>query len=254
MLLNPIVMTLCLALLLAFGIHTAFASSSEDDNDDEDSPQNEQTQSSPANQQSQVTWKTFKDREGLFTVQYPSNWVPSGVAESDRAGPIDTVFSSPGSTETTGSDLEFIEYAQPSVFSTSKEALEQEITNLQNDPTITKFEIERPVECSKYTLNGLPACGYIYEVKTTDGPSLAILAVDAIASDGKEYEVYYHSDFNSFEHFLPTAESMIKSFRTTGNSSEVTDFSLTGQGKANIGQQSNNLNSANSGSEDFSLG
>jgi hypothetical protein len=257
MLLNPIVMTLCLAILLGFGTYTAFASSSEvDDADDdnsqeEDSPENEQTQQSQGTNQSQITWRTFNDRNNLFTVQYPSNWIPSGVAEADRAGPVDTFFSSPGANETTGAEIEFIEWAEPSVFSTPNESLEQEITSLQNDPTVTKFEIERPVECSKYTLNGLPACSYIYELRTADNPSLAVLVVDAIASDGTEYEVYYRSDFNSFEHFLPTGETMIKSFQTTGSGSEDTDFSLSNGGSSNTtGQQSTNL----TGEDDFLLG
>ena len=89
------------------------------------------------------------------------------------------------------------------------------------------------------------------EIRTTEGPPLAIMAVDAVASDGKEYEVYYHSDFKSFKHFLSVAESMIKSFRTTEGGSNVTDFSLSGPtGSSNItGQQSTN----SSGEDDFSL-
>ena len=78
-------------------------------------------------------------------------------------GPIDTVFFGPVSEDELA-QVEFIQYPQPSVFTTPKESLESEINILQNDPTTTKFEIERPIECSKYTLNGLPACSYIYEI------------------------------------------------------------------------------------------
>jgi hypothetical protein len=254
MVLNPVVMALCIVLVLGVGTYTAYATSSgDDDDDDDDNSQDEETQQpTQGTQQSQVTWRTFNDREGLFTVQYPSNWRPSNAAEADRSGPIDTVFISPGSTETTGAELEFIEYEVPSVFSTPKESLEQEITDLQNDPTVTKFEIERPLECAKYTLNGLAACSYVYEVDTTEGSPLAIMAVDALAPDGTEHEVYYRSDFNSFEHFLPIVESMIRSFQTTGGNAGSSDFSLgPSTGGSNItDQQSTDL----SGKADFSLG
>lgn len=253
MLLDPIVTTLCLVLLLGFGTHTAFASSSDDngdDNGDDDNSQDEESSQNGQPQQSQVIWKTFKDREGLFTVQYPSNWTPQGVVEAERNGPIDVSFSSPGSTDTTGADIEFIQWAQPSVFSTPKESLEQEITDLQNDPTVTKFEIERPIECSKYTLNGLPACSYIYEIDSTEGSPLAIMAVDALASNGTEYEVYYRSEFNLFEYFLPVVENMIKSFQTTGSTVSTPGFSLGNNSSPNItGQQSTRPSSE----DDFSL-
>ena len=246
MLLNPIVIALCLVLLLGLGTDIMFASSSNDDDDDdsqdEESSQNAQPQQSPPNQPS---WKTFKDRAGLFTVQYPSNWSPSGIQDPELAGPIDIAFFSPGSTETTGADVRFTEYAQHSIFSTPKESLEQEITDLQNDPTVTKFEIESPVECSKYTLNGLPACSYIYEIDTTEGPPLAIMAVDALAPDGAEYEVYYHSDFASFKYFLPVVEQMIKSFQTTGNTTSAPDLQSSNSGSPNTQQRSS--------SDDFSL-
>ena len=258
MLLNPIIMTLCLALLLAFGTDAAFASSSEDGDDDDDNnsqgeenSQNEQTQQPSQNtQQSQATWRTFNDREGLFTAQYPSNWTPGGVAEADSSGPIDVVFFAPVSAPDEVAEVEFIQYAQPSVFSTSREALESEINTLQNDPTVTKFEVERPLECEMYTLNGLPACSIIYEIASPDG-QLALMIVDALANDGTEYETYYRASFDLFNHYLPTAENMIKSFQTTGSNASITNFTLSGSaGSSNTtGQQSTNLSS-----NDFSLG
>jgi hypothetical protein len=247
MLLNPIVMTLCLALLLGFGTYTAFASSSEDD---EENSQNEQTQPSQGNQTSQVSLRTFNDRESLFTVQYPSNWTPSAPAAEQVSGPIDIIFFAPVSAPDDVAEVEFIQYAQPSVFSTPREALESEISTLQNDPTVTKFEVERPLECEMYTLNGQPACSIIYEIASPDG-QLAFMIVDALTNNGTEYETYYRASFNLFNNYLPTAENMIKSFQTTGSNASTTDFTLSGSaGSSNTtGQRSTNLSS-----NDFSLG
>ena len=193
------------ALLLSLSIENVFASQSQDDNEPP------------------VTWKKFQDRNNLFTVQYPSNWTPSGVMEP--YGPVDMVFLSPGSSLDSGAEVEFIQYSDPSVFRTAQEALDAEINSLQNDPTLTKFEIERPLECTRYILNGLQACSVIYELRGPDG-SFAGLAVDSLAANGTEYEAYYKAAFNSFEHFLPTVENMIESFQTTGSSPTGSDFSL----------------------------
>ena len=218
------------------------------------------TSESQEDEQPSVTWKPFKDRNNLFTVQYPSNWTPGGVAEAERSGPIDVLFFAPIKNESDVAEVEFIQYAEPSVFNTPQEALESEINALQNDPTVTKFEIERPVECSSHNLSGLPACSYIYEIASTDGGNLAIMAVDALAPDGKEYEVYYKASFHFFENLLPTAERMIESFQLTGNkSAATTDFSLSGERlslnetttAANTTGSPPNVNSSND--EDFSL-
>lgn len=235
-----ILLTLCSALFFGVSIPGLVASESQEDG------------------QPAVTWKSFKDRNNLFTVQHPSNWTASAATES--SGPIDVVFSAPVPEADKLTEIEFIQYAQPSVFNSARESLEAEINSLQNDPTVTKFEIERPVECSSYNLSGLPACSYIYEVASTDGGNLAVMAVDALAPNGTEYEVYYKASFDLFENSLPTAGKMIESFQLTGNNSAATDFSLSGEGfslndttttTANATGSPLNANSSND--EDFSL-
>jgi hypothetical protein len=212
-------------------------------------------------EQPAVSWKTFKDRNNLFTVQYPSNWTVSGLAEAEIAGPIDVLILAPVTDENDMAEIEFIQYTERSIFNTPQEALESEINSLQNDPTVTKFEIERPVECSSYNLSGLPACSYIYEVASTDGGNLAVMAVDALAPDGTEYEVYYRASFDLFEDILPTAGKVIGSIQLTGNNSAATDFSLTGEGfslnDTNATTTANTTgsppNASSSNDEDFSL-
>jgi len=204
----PVIISI-FAILVGLGTDNVFASQSQDDDE-------------PA-----VTWKTFQDRNGLFSVQYPSNWTPSGIIESMKVGPIDILFLSPGSDVDSGAEVEFIQWADQSVFRTAQEALEAEISTQQNNQTLTKFEIERPIECSRYTLNGLQACSVIYEISGPDIGDLATMVVDSLATDGTEYELYYKSDFDSFEHFLPTVESMIKSFQVTGSEPATSNSSLS---------------------------
>ena len=76
------------------------------------------------------------------------------------------------------------------------------------------------------------------------------MAVNALATDGTEYEVYYKSEFDSFKHFLPTVEYIIGSFRTTG-SEPVTDFFL--ESGNNTNQSDNRPMKPGTQDDDFSL-
>jgi hypothetical protein len=58
---------------------------------------------------SAVTWKAFEDRNNLFSVQYPSNRLPSGVKEEMQSGPIDMLFFTPSADENSGASVEFIQ-------------------------------------------------------------------------------------------------------------------------------------------------
>ncbi len=180
--------------------------------------------------QSQITWKTFTDRDNLFTVRYPTDWVPSGVEESMRAGPIDTLFYAPYLNNGSWASVNVMQYASQSVFRTANESLQSKIDSLHNNPTLTKFEIERPLECSTYTLNGLQACSVIYEIATPEGGSSAVMRVVALSPEGDDFEVLYGASFDSFEHFFPIAENITQSFQSTEGASASSDFSLSNSG------------------------
>lgn len=176
----------------------------------------------------QVTWKNFTDRNNLFSAQYPSNWIPSIIPDPDDFSNFDTAFTLYGANEDSYAWVEFIQWTAPSAFSTSRDSLESEVSRIQSDPTVNKFEIERPIECSNYEINGIQACSIIYEISNDVG-SFATLIVGTVAPDGTEYSTYYKGSFDFFERFLPVAENMIKSFRTTstGSSGSDSDFSLS---------------------------
>lgn len=198
--------------LMATGTSGLTASSDDDNAGDDNSPEGLISQGDDQ-------LKTFTTRDNAATVQHPPNWIPTGPLQ--ELGPIDIIFTSPGyfynAEESEGAEIEFIQYEAKSIFSTAKDSLDAETTAAQNDPTATMFQIEQPVECSTYILNGLQACSYIAKFDWQDAAPSTNLAVDALADDGTEYEVYYRADADSFQQFLPIAENMIKSFRTTGN-------------------------------------
>lgn len=197
-------------------------------------------------------WKIFKDRNNLFTVQYLSDWIPNYAPESAKAGPIDIYFDSPDYSDVSGVTIEFIEYDAKSAFNSARESLEAEINHHKNDQALSKFEVEQPIECSKYILNGIQACSYIYEIRDENGNS-AVIAVDAISDDGTEYESYYLSSFNSFKQYVPIFDKMIKSFQTIENSLVTPDFIPDNESIDNLNATSNTTNGTSSGEDDFTL-
>ena len=210
MLQNDVSIVLCFALIVGISANTAFASDTEEVDLD----------------QSQITWKTFQDRDNLFTAEYPSNWSPSGVDASMRAGPIDTIFYGPVADLNDVLSVELVQWGAPSVFRTANESLQAILDHIQSDPTVNKFEIERPMQCTSL-FNGLESCNAIYEVHYPE-EAFAVMVVDALAPNGTEYGAWYLGSFDLFERHLPTAEKMIGSFKTMGGSSAINDFSLGG--------------------------
>lgn len=186
------------------------------------------SQSEENENEPQVTWKNYNDRNNLFSAQYPSNWIPSIIPDPDDLSNFDTAFTLYGDSEDSFAEVEFIEFTNPSAFSTSRESIESDLSFSQNDPSLTKFEIERPIECTNYKVSGIQACSYIYEIADEDAESAGMI-VDAVAPDGTEYYVYYRASFDLFETFLPVGENMIKSFRSNnvGNIESDSDFSLS---------------------------
>ena len=58
--------------------------------------------------------------------------------------------------------------------------------------TLTKFQIERPIECAKVYPKWNTGRAVTYtQVNSNEGGHLAVMAVDALLNDGTEYEVYY---------------------------------------------------------------
>jgi hypothetical protein len=159
-----------------------------------------------------VTWKTFNDRDRLFTINYPSNWYPSSVPEP--LGPIDIDFFYKGK-----------EYAWINIF--ARESIFTNVSDVMDSWSYeaeSNYELERTVECQKYTINGEPACSRIVSYKDpdtnpdTNSGYLAVLTVIAIDNNkGLEYIFTFMASLDVFKTFLPVAEYMVESFKVTGN-------------------------------------
>jgi hypothetical protein len=161
-----------------------------------------------------VSWETFKDAEGLFTIQYPSNWEP--LPSSNSSDPIDTLFfyeEESCSGEDCGfAYLDVVKFEAKSAFTTARDILE---SRTEANEVQTNYEVERPIECSRYMINDMPACSIIVSFTMPEEGERTVMNLGAIDRGGAEYSLDYVATPDLFRDFFPVAQSMIKSFQLT---------------------------------------
>lgn len=161
-----------------------------------------------------VVWKTFKEKNGLFTIKYPSNWSPL-KAYPDSTAPINIVFSYTG-RESSFAELYLI--GQESIYTNATDLVDDYPVYLQNEQS---FKLLQPTECGTYTISNLTACDTIITFKSShlDGkPVIKDLIVGTIGEDGSEYIAEYYVTKDLFDTFLPVVEEMIRSINITDTS------------------------------------
>lgn len=161
----------------------------------------------------QVKWKTFKEKNGLFTINYPSNWSPSRPSTESDA-PIDIYFFHPVGE---GSFVTLSVYADESILSNNVDLMDSYLAYDQSEP---RYRLIQPTECEKYTVNSIKVCSAIntFRLMTVDSkPIITQLVIGGIDNDGVEYGISYRATTELFEDFLPVVKEMIGSFNITSN-------------------------------------
>jgi hypothetical protein len=172
-------------------------------------------------EQGEVSWKTFRDRNGLFTVQYPSNWLPS--YPSEPLGPIDIqLYFGDGRGD---AFLNIYKMEGISPFLTSNESIDSSLSYDQS--TLNNFRLLEPIKCVQYSINGVPACSYTASFTADDGTDQTYLFLRAVTPDGTEYGAIYMSSANLFNHFKTTVDHMIESFSVTSVSQSRQGMSMS---------------------------
>lgn len=160
----------------------------------------------------QMKWKTFKEKNGLFTIKYPSNWSPSKPS-SKTSAPIDIYFLHPEG----GSFVTLSIFADESILSNNIDLMD---SYLAYDQSEQKYRLIQPTECKKYMVNTVKVCSAIdtFRLTTvTSKPMITQLLIGGIDSQGVEYGITYRATTELFDDFLPIAEEMIGSFNVTGS-------------------------------------
>ena len=162
-----------------------------------------------------ITWKTFRDSAGLFSIQYPSKWIPANV--SDPLGPIDVQFWYDSGNNDSFAYVSV--YSSPnSPFSTSLEMIENEQIPQQVSAGVN-YRLERGIECDTYVINEAQGCSFIFLTSYTDErQSQNVLAIDAVDNKtGIEYSMVLAASNDVFEQFKPVFDHMVKSFELNSN-------------------------------------
>jgi len=177
-----------------------------------------------------VKWKTFKEKNGLFTIKYPSNWIPQKMGEYEGVeitSPIamNFIYSSSGSS---GAIITIS--ADESIYTNVTDSIDSIYAYGQS---LSKYKLLESMECGKYMINGINACSTVLSYKNVELPGKPIvneLDVVTIDEDGVQYLIAYIATKDSFDDFLPVAQEMIKSFNVTGTvlSSDDESTSATG--------------------------
>ena len=165
----------------------------------------------------EVKWKTFKEKNGLYTIEYPSNWVPQKMDEYEGVeitSPINMNFIYVGS----GSQFASIGIlADETIFTNATDLIDSTYAVGQSFP---KYKVLEPMECAKYMITQTNACSTIISFKNTELPGKPMvneLDIVTIDEDGVQYLIYYTATKDLFDDFLPVVEEMVKSFSVTGD-------------------------------------
>lgn len=161
-----------------------------------------------------IKWKTFKEKSGFFTIKYPSNWL-LGKYYEDLSAPINMYFLYQGKGS---SYAQLTIYSEESLFSNITELVETQLTFLNNE----NYEMLQPTQCGKYIIKNISACDVFvtFEGLATEGkPTIKELIIGALDDQGFEYIIEYYGTEDLYDHFLPVAEEMIKSFNITQSTS-----------------------------------
>lgn len=155
-----------------------------------------------------VKWKNFKEKDGLFTMKYPSNWFPSKSTDDEYSSLLNMYFTYSGGGRSDVAAVTII--ADESVFTNVLDSIDTLSESLGS-----KFKLIQPMECTKYVIKGLEACSIISSYKAKDlpgDPTIMEMDVAIIDEYGVEYTFIYGATKNIFDDFLPVAEEMIRSF------------------------------------------
>jgi hypothetical protein len=164
-----------------------------------------------------ITWKIFKEKNALFTIKYPSNWVAGKYSQpQDAPNTVDNYFYYAGK----GSSFALVQVRiEDSVLSNITDLMDSFAANLQNEPN---YKLIQQIECSKYMIKDQAVCSQIVIYKLTTSPVKPLVKELTVATIGNDvqYSLFYRATKDLYDHFLPVAKEMIRSYNVTGSITE----------------------------------
>ncbi len=153
----------------------------------------------------QVTWNTFEENDGLFSIQIPSNWNASKLPETESLAPIDYRFR----YNDRGNSFAWVELMiSERLYSNSTAAAESYMSQSQQ---FDDFNLLKPIDCNTYTLNDAPACYFLSSQQFEGEQRRNVLEIVSVSPDDIQTYAVFIASSNIYEPFLPVGEYIIKS-------------------------------------------
>ena len=154
-----------------------------------------------------VGWKIFKERDGLFTIKYPSNWSPQKIDLDEKSyiegiPSIHIKFIYVGSAS---SHAVITIFAQESILSNATDLMNSFFASLSD----SKYKLLQPVECGRYEINQINACSIIVQYKKEEvkgDPVANELDIGTVDEDGIKYIFAFSATKDLFDDLLPVVE------------------------------------------------
>ncbi len=191
----------------------------------------------------QTTWETFKEKDGLYSLQIPSNWIPQKVLEQDKIAPIQGNFVYFPEDEDSFAWLDVM--ANVSLYYDPADFLQGITSYYQSSED---YKLLEPSECLRYMLNKIQACSIVQSLRIGDEKPRNILDIYTIDSNEIGYLVTYVASEDLYDKFLPVAKYMISTL-TFDTDKVASTLGIEPSGSSASNQQqlspSSNNNSSN---------
>lgn len=170
----------------------------------------------------QITWNTFNEERGLFSIQLPSNWNVTEMMDTQALAPIDYMFQ----YNSQSNSFAWVELmiSEP-LYTNSKTAIDAYIAEYKQ---FEDFKQLLPVECNTNDLDNSKACFLLSSQQLEGELKRNVLNMVSVSPDGIQTDIVFITSSNIFNQLLPVGEFIIKSLNmnTTKISQELKDQAI----------------------------
>jgi len=153
----------------------------------------------------QLKWNTFEEKDGIFSIQIPSNWKEEEIPDVYKLSPVDYIFR----YDDQGNSFAWIEL----MISGSTDADARSIADsyISYYQQFRDFNLLKSAECNTFTLNNIPACSILSSQQLEGEQRRNVLNVISVIPNGTQTDVVFITSSNIYEAFYPLGEYIIKS-------------------------------------------
>jgi hypothetical protein len=152
---------------------------------------------------------TFKDPQGKFYLQYPSDWTAKG--KENRFSPADLMIIKPTPP---GVIVTITPHNQSNPLLDLKVAVDEIVELAEISNAFPQFSLFQAPEFTKYKINGQPTGSFIYTWQNADPElDMATSSLTTKTKLGNLFSIDYSTTQDDFDKYLPNVEKIISSIK-----------------------------------------